>query len=265
VPPDAGEILTSRETGDVVASSDRREAVILTSLEDITVTYYRLAEGEAGPDPHVHHEHVDAFYVLEGELSFLLGPERERVTLGAGGLVAAPPNFVHTFVNSTAGEARFLNLHTPDGGFGAFMRGRRDGDREIGFDTADPPADGGLPMSAGVISGPGEGERLVSGNRTALLKGLLAQACFIEFEVSGPLGGPPPHAHEAQVDSFYVLEGELEMTVGDEQAIAGPGTLAAIPRRTTHTFAHRGDGTARFLNVHAPDGGFGEFMRGNVD
>jgi quercetin dioxygenase-like cupin family protein len=265
VPQAAGDILTTRETGEVITSSERREAVMLTSQEDITVTYYRLAPGEMGPDPHVHHEHVDAFYVLDGEMSFLVGPDREAITLGAGGLVAAPPNFLHTFLNSSDAEARFLNLHTPDGGFGGYMRGRRDGDREVTFDTADPPDDGGLPMSEGIVSAPGEGERLVSGNRTALLKGLLPHACFIEFDVDGPLGGPPPHAHADQVDSFYVLEGELEMTVDGERQIAGPGTLAAIPRGAEHTFAHRGNGRARFLNVHAPDGGFGEFMRGNVD
>ena len=38
--------------------------------------------------------------------------------------------------------------------------------------------------------------------------------------------------------------------------------MASIPRGVTHAFSHRGDGTARFLNIHAPDAGFADFMRG---
>jgi quercetin dioxygenase-like cupin family protein len=258
---DGSNHITTRESGEAITGTDRREVVLLTSQAGITVTYYRLADGQKGPTPHVHHEHTDAFYVLEGELGFELGRDREKVTLGAGGLVAAPPNFLHTFANWSGAENRFLNIHAPDGGFGAYMRGRRDGDREITFDTADPPADGGLPMEDGVVSPPGDGERLVSGNRTALLKGLLPDACFLEFEVNGPLGGPDPHAHADQVDSFYVLEGELEFTLEGERHVAGPGSFAAVPPGVEHTFAHRGEGTARFLNIHAPDGGFADLMR----
>jgi len=38
--------------------------------------------------PHVHHEHTDAFYVLEGELTFETGREAETITVPAGGFVA---------------------------------------------------------------------------------------------------------------------------------------------------------------------------------
>jgi len=102
-----------------------------------------------------------------------------------------------------------------------------------------------------------EGERLVSAHRTDLLKGVLPEICFAEFAFEGPVNGPDIHHHDAQVDSFYVLEGELEMTVEDSAHVAGPGTLASVPRGVRHTFAHRGPGRARVLNVHAPDGGFG--------
>jgi quercetin dioxygenase-like cupin family protein len=58
------------------------------------------------PDPHVHREHTDAFYVLEGELTFAVGPAAERIGVAAGGFVAVPPGVVHSFANeSGAGRA----------------------------------------------------------------------------------------------------------------------------------------------------------------
>ena len=248
--------------GEAIADREHRESIILAAHDQMTITWFRLAAGEHGPDPHVHREHTDAFYVLAGELDFVLGPERERIRIGAGGFVAAPPNVVHTFTNQSEAEARFLNFHTPDGGFAAYMRASRDGDPDASFDSFEPPDDGGRPLSDAIVAAPGEGEPLVRGNRVAVLKGAPPDLCFAEFELDGPLDGPDPHAHEAEVDSFYVLEGELEVTVAGSRTVAGPGTLAAVPPGTVHTFAHRGSGRARFLNVHAPDGGFAEFLRG---
>jgi mannose-6-phosphate isomerase-like protein (cupin superfamily) len=264
VPQDTAElsdILVPRAAGETITDRDGREVVLLAAREQISIHWYRLAPGEEGPEPHVHHRHTDSFYVLEGELGFLLGPDREQVRIGAGGLVAAPPNVVHTFVNSSDSEVRFLNIHAPDGAFAAYMRGRRDGDPSASFDTADPPDDGGLPLSEAVVAGPGDEQRLTRENRTALLKGVLPDLCVAEFDYEGPVGGPALHQHEAQVDCFYVLDGELEMTIEDSKHVAGPETLASVPPGVRHTFAHRGDGRMRVLNIHAPDGGFGEFLR----
>lgn len=251
VPPGDGETITALE---------RRDVVLLTDLEEISITWSRYAPGEVGPDPHVHRQHTDAWYVLDGELTFRLGPEAKRVRAAAGSFVAVPPNLVHSFANEGAEAARFLNFHTPDGGFAAYMRGRRDG-LDTGFDSYDPPADGGLGAGEAVISDRGEGERLASGNRTAFVKGSPPDLCFTEFTFDGAFDGPDLHHHDTQVDSFYVLEGELELTVEDSTQLAGPGTVASVPRGVRHTFAHRGSDGVRFLNVHAPDGGFAAFLR----
>ena len=182
----------------------------------------------------------------------------------AGGFVAAPPNLAHSFANEGGAEARFLNLHAPDTGFVGSLRARRDGG-DPSYDQFDPPADGGRPRADAVVALPGEGEPLVSGNRVALMKGVLPDLCLAEWTIEGPFEGPQVHRHETGVDSFYVLEGELEMTVEDDRHMAGPGTLAAVPRGVLHTFNHRGSGTVRFLNVHAPDEGFADFLRGISD
>jgi quercetin dioxygenase-like cupin family protein len=254
-------VIVDREHGERITDREGRELVLLAEREELTITWFRLAPGEDGPDPHVHREHTDAFYVLDGELSLMLGPDRERTSMAAGGLVVAPPNVLHTFGNESDAEVRFLNFHAGDGGFAAFLRARRDGDEDASFDSFDPPADGGRALSESIIAGPGEGERLVGDTRVALLKGVLPDLCFAEFEFDGPFDGPDLHHHDHQVDSFYVLEGELEVTVEDTVHPASPGTLASIPRGVRHTFAHRRAGRSRVLNVHAPDGGFGEFLR----
>jgi mannose-6-phosphate isomerase-like protein (cupin superfamily) len=66
--------------------------------------------------------------------------------------------------------------------------------------------------------------------------------------------GPPVHEHAAEDDSFYILEGELTVLVGDEELRAGPGTFVLVPPGVRHTIANRSDSVARFLNVHAPAG-----------
>jgi quercetin dioxygenase-like cupin family protein len=253
-------IVVAPGEGETITALQRRDVSLLTDLEEISITWSRYAAGEVGPDPHVHREHTDAWYVLDGELTFALGPEAERVRVGPGSFVAVPPNLIHSFANEAAADARFLNFHTPDGGFAAYMRGRRDG-TGITFDSFDPPEDGGVDPSEAVISGPGEGERLVRGNRVLWLKAALPDLCFAEFGIEGRFDGPGLHHHEAEVDSFYVLEGELELTVDGSSRPAVPGTLASVPRGVRHTFSHRGSDGVRFLNVHAPDAGFAAFLR----
>jgi mannose-6-phosphate isomerase-like protein (cupin superfamily) len=66
--------------------------------------------------------------------------------------------------------------------------------------------------------------------------------------------GPEQHAHAAEDDSFYLLEGELTFTVDGEEVVAGPGTFVLVPPGVPHTFANRGDGPVRMINVHAPAG-----------
>jgi uncharacterized RmlC-like cupin family protein len=105
-------------------------------------------------DPHVH-QHAEAFYVLEGELTVEIGAERKPITIGAGGFVALPSGVAHSY--GTAGDqpARWLIIHAPDGGFASFMRGIRD-KAQINWDIRPVPNDGGLPADrAFVIAGLG--------------------------------------------------------------------------------------------------------------
>src|SRR4051794_28854552 len=125
--------------GETVTDNAGKRVDILYAGDELSVTWSRYAPGEPGPDPHVHREHTDSFYVLTGELRYGIGPDLEPLVLRAGEWLTVPPNVVHTFVNAAEAEATFLNFHSPDGGFAASLRGQTDG-----FDSFDPPADGGL-------------------------------------------------------------------------------------------------------------------------
>lgn len=63
------------------------------------------------PPPHIHHAHEEGFYVLEGELEFLVGIE--RVVAGKGAFVMVPIGVLHTFANTGNTPVRFLNTFTP--------------------------------------------------------------------------------------------------------------------------------------------------------
>ena len=145
-----------RADGETIADGERRALVILVARPAITVTWSRYGAGEHGPDLHVHRQHTDAFYVLEGEVMFEVGPAAERVRAPAGAFVAVPPNVVHTFANESSAAASWLNMHVPDTGFAAYLRALRDG-TDAAYDQFDPPADGGRPAAEVVVSGPGEG------------------------------------------------------------------------------------------------------------
>src|SRR5262249_8741840 len=121
-------ILLAPGEGETITDQDERTIRILLAHELLDATWTRYEAGERGPDPHVHHRHVDAFYVLSGELEFGLGPDgTEKMRASTGTLVAVPPDVVHTFGNESGETATFLNLHAPSTGFAGSLRARRDG------------------------------------------------------------------------------------------------------------------------------------------
>lgn len=249
---------------ETISDTKTRNVVILAEEDELTITRSRFSPGERGPDLHVHHEHTDAFYVLEGELTFELGPNADKVRMGPGGFVAVPPNVGHSFVNESGDDACWLNFHAPDLGFADFLRTLREGTPGQ-WDSFDMPPDGGLSPEHVVVSPPGEGERLLTGRRVVLLKADTVDLCVAEWELDGPYAGPPVHRHDGRVDAYYVVEGELELSVQGALTSVREGSLVAVPREVDHTFNHRADERGRVLNVHAPNGGFADVLRRMAD
>lgn len=83
---------------------------------------------------------------------------------------------------------------------------------------------------------------------------------FFQFEAIVPAGGgPPPHIHTREAESFYVVSGSLEILLGDSTYQAKSGDFVFVPPGTLHRFKNVGGGTAVQLVTFAPAGMEGFF------
>ena len=92
-----------------------RVATIKIGRDELCLIEFELEPGFEGPDQHAHDDHIDSFYVLEGEPEFLM--DGETLSLGPGSFVAAPLGVEHAFSNPGPRRARVLNVHAPSVGF----------------------------------------------------------------------------------------------------------------------------------------------------
>jgi len=96
----------------------------------------------------------------------------------------------------------------------------------------------------------GPGDRI-----TFLITGAETGGAFFLGEASvAPGGGPPPHVHSREEESFYLLQGTLALQVGGKTLNASAGDFIYIPRGTVHSFKNVGEETARMLTLAAPAG-----------
>lgn len=66
-----------------------------------------------GPPPHIHHREDEAFYVLEGELTF--EADGQHFTAGPGSWIKLARGSLHRFTNRSPDPARMLILLAPAG------------------------------------------------------------------------------------------------------------------------------------------------------
>jgi quercetin dioxygenase-like cupin family protein len=71
---------------------------------------------------------------------------------------------------------------------------------------------------------------------------------------------PPPHIHDHEDEAFYVLDGDVELQIGDEVSRIAAGTFAFVPRGTVHRFSCVGERPGRMLIAFTP-GGLDQFFR----
>jgi mannose-6-phosphate isomerase-like protein (cupin superfamily) len=246
-------ILTGPGEGERLENAHRLMLVKAVLFELDVLEYDADAEYE-GAGAHYHERHADSFYVLEGELAFVVAGTTTRAAPGS--LVLVPPGVVHEFTNPGPDRVRFLNIHAPETGFVDLMRAHhRDEDldpRDYDVHEVDENAGEG----SAIVNGPGDGERLDRSDRVLLVKSDAPQLSVIEMTVAADWEGIEPHDHDDHADSFYVLEGEVDVVVGHDTVRAGAGTLMTAPRGARHGMAGAGPNGARLLNFHAPDAGF---------
>jgi mannose-6-phosphate isomerase-like protein (cupin superfamily) len=111
-----------------------------------------------------------------------------------------------------------------------------------------------------VVIGPGEGECI----GRALILGGREEFVLTEFNYPPGADGPRRHIHRHHADGFYVLDGQLGITLDEEDLVLEPGACVVIPPEVIHTFRNPDpERPGRYLNFHAPGCGFDEYMRGN--
>jgi mannose-6-phosphate isomerase-like protein (cupin superfamily) len=230
------------------ALSDRAERTVRALCEHplVDVTWSRYEPGEQGPDPHIHREHVDAFYVVEGELEFGVGPAIERVHAPAGTFVLVPPGVLHTFANRSDATVRWLNLHAPSTGFIASMRGEQDG-----FDSFDAGEGDGLPAALATARSAGDGTWTERAGVVAVELGRERQLALTELELS-PGAAHDSGAHADALSSYFVIAGEAELVACGERVRMGIRMWASVPPGVDHSCSNPGGGPARVLHVLAP-------------
>ncbi len=108
----------------------------------------------------------------------------------------------------------------------------------------------------GVILGPGEGQTIqVPGHPTtykARQEDTGEAYALVETTVAGQ--GPPQHIHHAEEEAFYILEGEVNVQVGERTIQGTAGSFILIPRGTVHTFWNAGSTPAKMLVIISPPG-----------
>ncbi len=72
-------------------------------------------------------------------------------------------------------------------------------------------------------------------------------------------GGPPPHIHHREDETFQILEGEYEFIVGGKTILAKPGATLFAPRGVAHAYRYVGKTTGRLLCTITPAGFEGFF------
>jgi len=73
-------------------------------------------------------------------------------------------------------------------------------------------------------------------------------------EITPPGGGPPPHYHVNEDETFHVLEGRVAFLVNGKWNEVGPGGAAYMPCGVVHTFKNVGDHPSRMLLMTTPSG-----------
>jgi quercetin dioxygenase-like cupin family protein len=69
-----------------------------------------------------------------------------------------------------------------------------------------------------------------------------------------PGGGPPPHIHEREEETFYILEGTCLFRLGERTVKAGPGDFVHVPIGLVHNFRNDGNEISRIVLTFTPAG-----------
>ena len=260
--------------GERISGEGELGVTLLADLGQIGIADVRSRPGGIAPPAHIHREHAEAFYVIEGELTFRLEDGEHKA--GPGTWVFVPPEVVHTFAVTGHEGAHFLDLHAPSCGFGNFVRGLQAARTEeeiaavrAAFDQQPAPeyasGDPGLVVAA--REGGVDGEKITDrpGRRATVLVDA-DELIVSEFAYGPGERGAEPHVHHTHADGFLVVEGEFTFHPRSGPLVMPAGTLLLVPPDVVHGFDNDSGADARCFNLHLPASGFADYLRGrNLD
>ncbi|WP_454802405.1 cupin domain-containing protein [Mucilaginibacter phyllosphaerae] len=109
-----------------------------------------------------------------------------------------------------------------------------------------------------VVTGPQDGDNLsvAGGIYRILVSGKQTNGEYAVIEMSVPAGGGPgPHAHANFQESFYVIEGEVEVKTEQQTFTAKKGAFVNIPLGgMVHCFKNKTGNLAKLLCTVVPAG-----------
>ena len=106
-----------------------------------------------------------------------------------------------------------------------------------------------------LVIGSAEGARhqVVGDSMRVLASAADTGGAFEVFEMTGPRdSGPPPHAHPWS-ESYSLIEGTVDVLIGDKTVSGAPGCFFQIPAGTFHSYRITSE-VARVIIVTSPSG-----------
>jgi mannose-6-phosphate isomerase-like protein (cupin superfamily) len=114
-----------------------------------------------------------------------------------------------------------------------------------------------MTTDAHLVVEPGGGERLrFLDNSALLLKSdgdeTGGSVAFYEYVAEPSAKGSPQHVHHGHDETFYIVDGSFEFTLGSRSVPAGPGAFLSVPRGHPHAFRNAGDSQGRIVGTFSP-------------
>jgi quercetin dioxygenase-like cupin family protein len=118
-------------------------------------------------------------------------------------------------------------------------------------------------LPAGILCA-GEGERYVQLGTAIIFKSLSHETsgAALMWENETPPGAMvPPHMHQIEDEFIYLVNGEMEVTIGEATHTVRPGDLVKMPRGVPHAIRSTGPGMTKSFWTVVPAGKMESFFR----